>query len=167
VKERFYGRIEEIWELDYYGEKVPMFRVRWAKSVEREDRYFTTMVIPEAAKSKAASANVAAKNEPWVLATKVDQCFFITDPTKPSRVVVRRGKRNIIGMDGVANKQDFDQYGDPKIEDDDDYDAATYITRRKRTTLPKKGSPFERRNIKVPGLNYSTATKKGKKIVKR
>jgi cytochrome c len=53
-----------------------------------------------------------------------------------------------------------------KIEDDDDYDAATYITRRKRTTLPKKGSPFERRNIKVPGLNYSTATKKGKKIVK-
>ena len=167
VKERFYGRIEEIWELDYCGEKVPMFRVRWAKSVEREDRYFTTMVIPEAAKSKAAGANVAAKNEPWVLATKVDQCFFITDPTKPSRVVVRRGKRNIIGMDGVANEQDFDQYGDPKIEDDDDYDAATYITRRKRTTLPKKGSPFERRNIKVPGLNYSTATKKGKKIVKR
>ncbi len=61
VKERFYGRIEEIWELDYCGEKVPMFRVRWAKSVEREDRYFTTMVIPEAAKSKAAGANVAAK----------------------------------------------------------------------------------------------------------
>src|SRR3954463_1147050 len=107
------------------------------------------------------------ENEPWVLATKVDQCFFITDPTNPSRVVVRRGKRNIIGMDGVANEQDFDQYGDPKIEDDDDYDAATYITRRKRTTLPKKGSPFERRNIKVSELNYSTATKKGKKIVKR
>jgi hypothetical protein len=33
VKERFFGRIEEIWELDYAGEKVPMFRVRWAKSV--------------------------------------------------------------------------------------------------------------------------------------
>src|SRR4051812_22305971 len=47
VKERFYGRIEEIWELDYYGEKVSMFRVIWAKSVEREDRYFTTMVIPK------------------------------------------------------------------------------------------------------------------------
>src|SRR4051812_22305972 len=122
---------------------------------------------PKAAKSKAAGANVAGKNEPWVLATKVDQCFFITDPTKPSRVVVRRGKRNIIRMDGFANEKDFDQYDDPKIEDDDDYDAATYITRRKRTTLPKKGSPFEINNIKVPGLNYSTATKKGKKIVKR
>jgi hypothetical protein len=35
------------------------------------------------------------------------------DPTKPSRVVMRRGKRNIIGMDGIANEEDFDQYGDP------------------------------------------------------
>ena len=31
VKLRYYGRIEEIWELNYSGEKVPMFRVRWAR----------------------------------------------------------------------------------------------------------------------------------------
>ena len=141
-----------------------MFRVRWAKSVLKEDRYFTTMVIPEA-KSKTAGANVTAKNEPWVLASQVDQCFFITDPSKPSRVVVRRGKRNIIGMDGAANEQDFDKYGDPKMEDDDD-DEVPHTTRRSRTTLPK-GRPFKRRNQGVPGLNYSTARKKGKKIVKR
>src|SRR4051812_35100892 len=164
-KERFFGRIEDIWELDYYGEKVPMFRVRWAKSVIKEDRYFTTMVIPEA-KSKSAGANVATRNEPWVLASQVDQCFYITDPSKPSRVVVRRGKRNIIGMDGVTNEQDFDKYGDPKMEDDDD-DEVPYTTRRSRTTLPK-GRPFKRGSIQgVPGLNYSTARKKGKKIVKR
>ena len=48
VKKRYYGRIEEIWELDYCGAKVPMFRVRWAKSVKKEGRYLTTMVIPEA-----------------------------------------------------------------------------------------------------------------------
>jgi hypothetical protein len=164
VKQRYYGRIEEIWELSYAGEKVPMFRVRWAKNVVKEDRYFTTMVIPEA-KSKTAGANVTAKNEPWVLASQVDQCFFITDPTKPTRVVVRRGKRNIIGMDGVANEQDFDMYGDPKMEDESDTDE-TYTTRRSRTTLPK-GLPFKRRSLGVPGLNYSTLTKKGKKIVKR
>ena len=52
--------IEYIWELDYYGEKVPMFHVRWDKSVVKEDWYFTTMVIPEA-KSKSAGANVTAK----------------------------------------------------------------------------------------------------------
>ena len=137
--------------------KVPMFRVRWAKSVEKEDRYFTTMVIPP--KSKTTGANVPAINEPWVLATKLDQCFFITDPSKPSRVVVRRGKRNIIGMDGVANEQDFDLNGDPKMEDEYG-DQGSYTT-----TLPKKGLPFKRRREDVPGNTYSTATKKGKKII--
>src|SRR3954466_7328682 len=115
----------DIWELDYYGEKVLMFHVRWAKRVIKEDRYFTTMVIPEA-KSKTAGANFTVKNEPWVLASQVDQCFFITDPSKPSRVVARRGKRKIIGTDGVANEQVFDKYGDPKIEHDDDDELASY-----------------------------------------
>ena len=141
-----------------------MFCVRWAKSFVKEDRYFTTMVIPKA-KSKTAGAKVTMKYEPWVLASQVEQCFFITDPQKPSRVVVRRGKRSIIGMDGAANELDFDQYGDSKMEDDDD-DEAPYTTRRSRTTLPK-GRPFKRRSLGVPGLNYSTARKKGKKIVKR
>lgn len=161
-KNRYYGRIEEIWELSYVGEKVPMFHVRWAKSVLKEDRYFTTMVIHEA-KSKTAGANITVKNEPWVLACQVDQCFFITDPSKTSRVVVRRGKRNIIGMDGVANEQDFDKYSDPKMEDDDD-DEVAHTTRRRRTTL-HKGRSFKRRIHGVPGLNYSTARKKGKKII--
>ena len=107
------------------------------------------MVIPEA-KSKTAGANVTAKNEPWVL-SQVDQCFFITDPSKPSHVVVRRGKRKIIRMDGVANEQDFDKY-------DDDDEVAAYTTRRSRTTLPK-GRPFHRRT--------PFAKKKGKKIVNR
>jgi hypothetical protein len=163
-KERYYGRIEEIWELNYAGERVQMFRVRWAKSIIKEDPYFTTMCIPEA-KSKSASANVTTQNEPWLLAKHVVQCFYITGPAKPSRVVVRRGKRSIIGMDGVANEEDFDQYGDPKIEDDD-HDEAPYIPRRSRTTLPKTGHPLKRRSHDV-GLNYSTTTKKGKKIVKR
>ena len=36
VKERYFGRIESIWELNYCGELVPMFRVRWAKDVVKE-----------------------------------------------------------------------------------------------------------------------------------
>src|SRR3954465_5361835 len=59
VKERFYGRIKDIWDLDYCREKVSMFRVRWDKSVVKGERYFTTMVIPEA-KSKSEGENFIA-----------------------------------------------------------------------------------------------------------
>ncbi|KAK1698203.1 hypothetical protein QYE76_014900 [Lolium multiflorum] len=111
-----------------------MFRIRWAKNVTKEDRYFTTMFLPEANKSK--STNATAQNEPWVLAEHVHQCFFITDPSRPSRVIVRRGKRTIVGMDGVANEEDFEgQVGDPMMEESEDEDT-TYTTRRSRTTLP-------------------------------
>jgi hypothetical protein len=77
IKERFFRRIEEIWELDYAREKVPMFPVRWAKSIQKEGRYFTTIIIPG-----ASAKNTSAKNEPWVLTSQVDQCYFITDPSK-------------------------------------------------------------------------------------
>ena len=49
---------------------------------------------------------------------------------------MRRGKRNIIGMDGVTNKEDYDQYGNPMREDDDDDEV--YVKRRINTTLPRK-----------------------------
>ena len=62
-------------------------------------------------------------------------------------------------MDGVANEQDFDLNGDPKMEDEYD-DQGPYTT-----TLPKKGLTFKRRREDVPGNTYSTATKKGKKII--
>jgi hypothetical protein len=163
INERFFGRTEEIWELNYCGEKMPMFRVRWATNVEKEGRYFTTMVIPEA----KSSAKVQAKNEPWVLVSQVDQCFFITDPVRRSRVVVVRGKRSIIRMEGAATEQDFDKYGDPKIKEEFDkyFDRPSDAARRRKTTLPAKGCPYTRRNPYVSGLNYSTAKKKGKKIV--
>jgi hypothetical protein len=77
----------------------------------------------------------------------------------PSHVVVRRGKRSIIGIDGVMNNEDFDQYDYPEIEDDGDNDD-TYTTRRSRTTLPKSGLSYIRRSQDVLGLNNATATKK-------
>ena len=159
--ERFYRRVEEIWELNYSRlHNVTMFRVRWAKNVERENRYYTTMSIPNA---KSAIVNVIAKNEPWVHAKHVTQCFFITDPSNPSRVVMRRGKRNIVGMDGVANVEDYDQYGNPMREDDDDDEA--YVKRRRKTTLPMKDRTPWKRKSHNEGLNYSETNKKGKKLI--
>src|SRR3954469_8742197 len=45
-KLRYYGWIEEIWELHYSGEMVLMFHVKWARrsTVLKENKYFTTMV---------------------------------------------------------------------------------------------------------------------------
>jgi hypothetical protein len=64
-------------------------------------------------------------------------------------------------MDGVAHEEEFYQYGDPKIEDDDD-DKTPYAPKRSRPTLPKKCILFRRRSHDV-GLNYSTSIKIGKK----
>ena len=86
--------------------------------------------------------------------------LFITDPSKPNRVVVRRGKRSIIGMEGPANKQDIDKKSDPKIEEEFDkyFDKpTTYAKVRRKTTLPAKGCLYTRRNLKVAGLKYSTS----------
>jgi hypothetical protein len=68
-------------------------------------------------------------------------------------------------MDGVASEQDFDMYGDLKMEDESDADEP-YTTRRSQTTQPK-GLSFKRRSLEVLGLDYSTLTKKGKQIVKQ
>jgi hypothetical protein len=70
-------------------------------------------------------------------------------------------------MEGAATEQDFDKYGDPKIEEEFDkyFDRPSDAAGRRKTTLPAKGSPYTRRNPHVSGLNYSTTTKKGKKIV--
>ena len=102
------------------------------------------------------------KTEPWVLASQVDQCFFITDPTMPSHVVVRRGRTSIIGMDGVANEQDFDQYGDPKMEDDDDDDEETYTTRRSRTTLKVRWSSVRKKKSRCSGSKLFNRHQEGK-----
>ncbi|KAK1574568.1 hypothetical protein QYE76_048136 [Lolium multiflorum] len=124
VKERFYGRIEEIWELDYVGVTIPMF-------------------------------HPSAKNEPWVLAIQVEQCFFITDPSKPSRVVVRRGKRSIIGMEGEADKQDIDKNGDPKIEEEFDKYFDKPTTYSKKVEILWRTWGFVRHRI--PTLSISSS----------
>ena len=165
---RYYGRIEEIWELEY-GESytVPLFRVRWAKSVQKEERGFITMSLPEARQGGPKSVKgVTAQYEPWVFAKDVSQCFYLTNPANPSRVIVRRGKRNIIGMDGVACEEDFDQFGVDPTEEDGYDDEEHYIPRRSRTTLPRTGRPFLRKSHST-GRNYSKKIKKTETIIER
>jgi hypothetical protein len=77
----YYGRIEEIWELDYaHNFKVPLFRCQWVKmnggvSVDKE--YGMTIVDIN---------NIGYRNDPFVLAADVNQVFYVKDmSTKPKR----------------------------------------------------------------------------------
>jgi hypothetical protein len=77
----YYGRIEEIWELDYaYNFKVPLFRCQWVKmnggvSVDKE--YGMTIVDLN---------NIGYINDPFVLVADVNQVFYVKDmSTKPKR----------------------------------------------------------------------------------
>jgi hypothetical protein len=77
----YYGRIEEIWELDYaHNFKVPLFRCQWVKmnggvSVDKE--YEMTIVDLN---------NIGYRNDPFVLAADVNQVFYVKDmSTKPKR----------------------------------------------------------------------------------
>jgi hypothetical protein len=113
--------------------------------------------MPDTNKSK--TKNPTMQNEPWVLARHVEQCFFVTEPPRPSRIVVRSGKRALVGMDGVADEQGFDGLvGDPMMEESNE-DDATYTKRRSRTMLPRTGVPYTRRSDDM-GVKYSTTTTK-------
>jgi hypothetical protein len=164
-KTRFYGRIEEIWELNYSGfYRTAMFRVRWAKDVKNEHCYFISMVIPP------TTQKLTSQNEPWVFAKDVDQCFFVTDPIRPSRVIVRRGKRKIVGMDGVAADEDYDQFGLARQEEENMDNGQPYVSRRIRTTLPTQTTtddlPFKRKTHSMT-VRYARAPAKKRKTTEK
>ena len=68
-------------------------------------------------------------------------------------------------MQGDANEENLEKNGDPKIEEEFDKHCDMPMTSkvRRKTSLPTKGCPFTRRNLKVAGIKYSTAKKKGKR----
>lgn len=71
----YYGAIKDIIELDYYGHfKYVLFRCDWF--VTEKDKYGLTCVY---------SNKKCEKNDPFVLASQVQQCFFIKDPLKKNR----------------------------------------------------------------------------------
>ena len=85
-KETYYGRIEEICELDYRPYfKIPLFRCQWVRvtggGVIVDHQYGMTIVDLN---------NLGYRDEPCVLAKDVNQVFYVKDmSTKP-----KKGKNN-------------------------------------------------------------------------
>jgi len=74
-KQTYYGRIEDIWELDYGPNfKAPLFKCQWVKTtgggVEVDNHYGMTIVDLN---------NIGYKDELFVLAKDVNQVFYVKD----------------------------------------------------------------------------------------
>jgi hypothetical protein len=67
----YYGQIEEIWELDYVGLKVALFRCRWVTN--GKDKYGYVSVDLQV---------FGYKHEPFVFANDVEQVFYVRDLVK-------------------------------------------------------------------------------------
>jgi hypothetical protein len=84
----YYGQIEEIWDLDYVGLKVALFRCRWITNGKRavsKDKYGYVSVDLRV---------FGYKKEPFVYANDVEQVFYITDLAKNNWSVAMPGKKD-------------------------------------------------------------------------
>ncbi|XP_073030675.1 uncharacterized protein [Primulina eburnea] len=78
----FYGVIEEIWELDYHQFQVPLFKCVWVandKGVINNDECGFTLVNMN---------KIGHKNYSFVLASQVNQVFYIDDPLQKGWSIV-------------------------------------------------------------------------------
>jgi hypothetical protein len=79
-------------------------------------------------------------------------------------MITRRGKRSIVGVDGVVNEEYYNQFDEPDTYEEADVDGNGTPTpidnRRKQTTLPENIElPYKRRSHSE-GLSYTTKKKR-------
>ncbi|KAL6506180.1 hypothetical protein OROGR_024361 [Orobanche gracilis] len=121
----YFGRIENIWELDYVGFRVPVFDCSWVNNVSGvhvEDSRFIRVDLER----------VGYKDDSFIMATQAQQVFYVTDPVdkKWSAVVLSNKLNNSYQVtDGVD--EEVDNVDDPFsgvnfstiMNDDDEYEC--------------------------------------------
>jgi hypothetical protein len=83
-KNLYYGQIQEIWELNFHGFKIPLFRCNWVDAIRGvvQDKYGFISVDLN---------HQGYKSEPFMLAKHVAQVFYVPDTTnKRLKVVIPR-----------------------------------------------------------------------------
>jgi hypothetical protein len=99
----YYGQIQEIWELDFHGFKIPLFCCTWVDGIKGvvQDMYgFINVDLNRE----------GYKLEPFVLAKHIAQVFYISDTTIKRLKVVIPGKRQIIAVENAVDEEEFDQF---------------------------------------------------------
>ena len=70
-KIQFFGIIKDIWELDYgMNIMVALFRCHWIKQHKVNEIGLTVMDLE----------NLGYQDDPWVLASRIAQVFYLPDP---------------------------------------------------------------------------------------
>jgi dihydrofolate reductase len=55
-------------------------------------------------------ANVGYKDDPWVLAERVTQVFYIADPMNVKKHIVVSRKQRILRVEGVIDVEGYNQF---------------------------------------------------------
>ncbi|KAK1382955.1 hypothetical protein POM88_020690 [Heracleum sosnowskyi] len=124
AKTTYFGRIANIWELDYVGFRMPVFDCDWVNNVggvHVEDSGFIRVDL----------AKIGYKDDSFIMATQAQQVFYVTDPVdKKWSIVVMSNKlnNNYQVSDGVD--EEVDNIDDPffgenipiSMEDGDDFE---------------------------------------------
>ena len=96
----YYGRINDMFELDYYGYgKVVVFGCDWFEA--QEDMFGLTYVHFN---------KRCYHDEPFILASQAHQCFYIQDPFEENKhYVMKTLPRDLFSMsdEPVSNAQEF------------------------------------------------------------
>ena len=120
----YYGRVHEIWELDYSTFTIGLFKCKWVdnnrRCIKNDDPCGFTLVD---------LARLRDSEEPFILATQAKQVFYIVDPSDKKWSIVIPGKRSILGIGDVEDEEEYEAFEDsppfinPKSVDQDDVDV--------------------------------------------
>jgi hypothetical protein len=91
---KYYGVIQDIWELDYGGNlHITAFRCQWVKP--------TGFFVDEYGLTTVELQSVGYKDDQWVLASEVAQVAYYVMLEDNRKYMVVLGKQRIVGADGV------------------------------------------------------------------
>ena len=85
--------------------------------------------------------NVGYKDDPWVLASQAAEVLYVVDSAKKTKHVVVPEKQDIIGVDGIGDVEEYNQY--------DETNLFTDLPQKMRTieaSIRKDEKPWTRKN---------------------
>jgi hypothetical protein len=108
----YFGFIEDIWEVDCGTFQILVFQCQWIEDKQFKVDNYGVRVLD--------LSKVGYKDDSWILANHVAQVFYAEQiiynnekkSTNKLKQIVFPIKQQAIGLDGVADLEDFNQFND-------------------------------------------------------